>query len=1195
MYRDTVLNRFIVTFSLSVTLLYPLRSQAQEKIKTASASSDHNPGAVVEKITENSSAEKAGVQAGDLLLRWVRGDAKGEIASPFDVSQIEIEQAPRGTITLEGLRGTEKHTWVLTPGAWGLKTRPNLPSNLISLYQEGRDLAKTGKLTEAAERWRSAASQVDHSAPAWLHLWLLFHAANALAGGHQWKETNAAYEEVIAQAADAGPKIKGDLLQAWAEAFRQQRDWANAEKYFQQAAEENQKLSPESMLLAETFDGMGLSALQHGDLTGAEKYYSQAQAIQQKLAPGSLNLAKSLNNLGLLARRHGDLTHAKEYFDQALDIRTKLAPDSLDVADSLNNLGTVAWSHGDLAATGNYYQQSLAIRQKLAPGSLDVATSLSNLGTVAWKRGDLATAEEYFNQSLEIREKLNPGSLDVAASLTNLGSLTWRRGNLAKAEEYGLQAIAIQKKLAPSSLEVAVNLNNLGLVVENRGDLTKAQEYFDQALEIREKLAPGSLEVASVLNNLGDVAWERADLNKAEEYHRRALDIRQKLAPDSLDVATSLSNLGTVAWDRRDLAKAEEYGRQALAIKQKQAPDSLTLAETLTVLGGVARDRGDMAKAEEYYRQVLPIWEKLAPENKDYAETLAALARLMLRKQQIDAALPLFEKALTALEGQAAHLGGSEDVRSNFRAQYLGCYQDYIDLLIRQKQPEQAFQVLERSRARTMLEMLAEAHIDVHRGVDAALLERERSLAADLTAKFNGRIRLLSGPHSDEQAAAVNQEIEKLLAQQKDTREQIRASSPAYTSLTQPHSLSTKEVQQLLDGDTLLLAYSLGDERSYVFAVTQDSLAVYPLPKSTEIEEATRRAYEELSVNSPATGYESTVALSRTLLGAVAERLGKKRLVIIADGALQYVPFAALRTSQGAPLIAEHEIVNLPSASTLAVLRKETETRTRAPKQVAVLADPVFDSNDERLKPAAPNDLRKKDPAKNENSTVATGTQPAIVEDSTADLLTRSAADLGMTAKGTLYLPRLLSTRQEAKSILAVTQAGQALEALDFDASRATATSPTLAQYRIVHFATHGLVNSTHPELSGLVLSLVNLQGEPQNGFLDLQDIYNLNLPADLVVLSACETALGHRIQGEGLVGLTRAFMYAGAPRVVASLWRVPDRATAELMKQFYTAMLVESLPPAAALRKAQITLSKEKRWSAPYYWAGFTLQGEWK
>src|SRR5260370_10370868 len=275
----------------------------------------------------------------------------------------------------------------------------------------------------------------------------------------------------------------------------------------------------------------------------------------------------------------------------------------------------------------------------------------------------------------------------------------------------------------------------------------------------------------------------------------------------------------------------------------------------------------------------------------------------MLRKQQFDAAVPLFEQALRALEGQTAHLGGSEDVRSNFRAQYLGCYQDYIDLLIRQKQPEQAFQVLERSRARTMLEMLAEAHIDVHRGVDAALLERERSLAADLTAKFNGRIRLLSSPHSDEQPAAVNREIEKLLPQQKDTKEQIQASSPAYTALTQPHSLSAKEVQQLLDGDTLLLSYSLGDERSYLFAVTQDSLAVYPLPKSTAIEEATRSAYEELSVNSPAARYESTAALSRTLLGAVAGHLGKKRLVITPDCTLQFAPFPPRPTSTANPLI----------------------------------------------------------------------------------------------------------------------------------------------------------------------------------------------------------------------------------------------------------------------------------------------------
>jgi CHAT domain-containing protein len=154
---------------------------------------------------------------------------------------------------------------------------------------------------------------------------------------------------------------------------------------------------------------------------------------------------------------------------------------------------------------------------------------------------------------------------------------------------------------------------------------------------------------------------------------------------------------------------------------------------------------------------------------------------------------------------------------------------------------------------------------------------------------------------------------------------------------------------------------------------------------------------------------------------------------------------------------------------------------------------------------------------------------------------------------------------------------------------------PALSQYRIVHFATHGLLNSEHPEFSGLVFSLVNERGKAQDGFLQLQDIYNLNLSADLVVLSSCETALGKEISGEGLVGLTRGFMYAGATRVVASLWNVSDAATARLMADFYRAMEHDGLRPAAALRSAQIQMWKQKRWSSPYFWAAFQIQGEWR
>jgi CHAT domain-containing protein len=335
--------------------------------------------------------------------------------------------------------------------------------------------------------------------------------------------------------------------------------------------------------------------------------------------------------------------------------------------------------------------------------------------------------------------------------------------------------------------------------------------------------------------------------------------------------------------------------------------------------------------------------------------------------------------------------------------------------------------------------------------------------------------------------------------------------------------------------------------------------------------------------------------LSKILLGPAANLLGKKRLVIVADGALQYVPFATLPVPDtlrldesrrvavspsprvgSVSLIEDHEIVNLPSASVLAVLRQEQRGRKQADASVAVVADPVFSADDARLSSRGDNSRSNGD-----------GPETFIGRYGS---LERSARDAGIDG-----FRRLRFTRVEAMAITGLVPADRALNALDFKASRTTALSSDLSRYRIVHFATHGLLNAEHPELSGLVLSLVDERGRPQDGFLQLHDVYGLKLGADLVVLSGCETALGKEMRGEGLIGLTRGFMYAGAPRVVASLWRVDDRATAELMKRFYERMLKEGLPPAAALRAAQVSMLKEKRWSAPQYWAAFTLQGEWR
>jgi CHAT domain-containing protein len=305
-----------------------------------------------------------------------------------------------------------------------------------------------------------------------------------------------------------------------------------------------------------------------------------------------------------------------------------------------------------------------------------------------------------------------------------------------------------------------------------------------------------------------------------------------------------------------------------------------------------------------------------------------------------------------------------------------------------------------------------------------------------------------------------------------------------------------------------------------------------------------------------------------------------RRLVVVADGALHYVPFAALPLPAEAKtppqtLNARYEVVNLPSVSALAALRKQLQGRPPAERLLAVFADPVFDDKDPRVYAAV---------------AAKTGGGPGRIEKAQLANALHGAGFRGDA------LGRLLDSRREAEAIIQLAKGrGAVVKKLDFDANRDQLLNGELGQYRILHFATHGLLNTQQPELSGLAFSLVDAGGQPRNGFVRLHDIYNLDLNADLVVLSACQTGLGQEVKGEGLIGLTRGFMYAGARRVVASLWQVDDEATAEFMRHFYAAMLQNNDTPAAALRRAQWQMQRSRRWRAPYYWAAFTLQGEWR
>jgi CHAT domain-containing protein len=495
----------------------------------------------------------------------------------------------------------------------------------------------------------------------------------------------------------------------------------------------------------------------------------------------------------------------------------------------------------------------------------------------------------------------------------------------------------------------------------------------------------------------------------------------------------------------------------------------------------------------------------------------------------------------------------------------------------------QALQISERSRARGLVELLTEAHADIRKGVDPKLLAEEQQLQQKIDSTAKRLQELPDNPQTQAQRGKLKLELDNLLSQQEELKTKIRITSPKYAALKYPQALTLPQIQQQLDKDTLLLEYSLGKKHSYLWAVTPNSVDTYELPAKEQIENAAKEFRQNLQLRY---GSLAENKLSQIILAPVANKLGHKRLVIVADGLLQIIPFAGLsditpNNNKAAaqrkyqPLIVNHEIVNLPSITTIATQRQELRGRKSAPKTLAILADPVFDANDTRVtgKPDTPVpdlDLRAQ-------------IQQAYLE--------RAARSFNRDRWG-----RLNGTRNEANTILKLVNETDKLQAFDFDANYNWATSKQLSQYRFLHFATHGFADKDEPELSGIVLSLVDKRGLPTpQGYLRLGDIFNQDYPADLVVLSACETGLGKDVQGEGLIGLTRGLMYAGAQRVAVSLWEVDDNATAELMQEFYFQMLQKHKSPTVALREAQLKLWRNPNWNKPSYWAAFTLQGEWR
>jgi CHAT domain-containing protein/predicted negative regulator of RcsB-dependent stress response len=954
-----------------------------------------------------------------------------------------------------------------------------------------------------------------------------------------------------------------------------------------------------------------------GDIHFALSQYPQALAHYTKALSLGVRSGDPLARLAALAGvgyvhiYAGDKQKALSYAQEMLDLVGRAEPGERDSADyrrakarALNIMGEVYYSFGQRRKSIELFDLALPLWTDVGERA-GQALALLNLGYSYSDLGNPQIASEYFQRSLALWQSIDDGR-GAALARTALGGTYSTLGEEQLALNLHRQA-AEHFRAAGDKQGAAAALNGLASVYYDLKEYQAALDSYVEALRLYEAI--GNRDFTALNKFLvGRIFYQKGEIEQALIYYQQSLDLSRE-AKSRVVEAHALRGLGTAYFARGDATRALTQFEAALNI-YREGGNRRSQAYALNDIGHVYASSGDLPKALAAYAEALRIMREIR-DRRGEALTLFNTAKAELDGGNLTAALSLVQDSLVISESLRTKVSNSR-LRTSYFASVNEHYELCIRVLMRlhAQQPGKGFDAAalvasERARSRSLLDSLFQEKIQLQTGQANELLRREQELLRELDDRAEYQARLLSGKPAGEEVERVSQEIRGLTMEYDDFRSRLREQSPHLATLTQPAQISAEDIQAVLkdDDDTLLLEFALGDECSYLWLVSPDGIKGYELPDRSTIEGLARRVYDLLTVRqsmpkrptpvdeerlraSDAEYWRQSAALSTMLLGPVSERLGSKRLLIVTDGFLKYIPFEALPSPGRAPddagaaapelLFFNHEIVGLPSALTLTALRSEKRPAGDAGKSIAVIADPVFEKDDPRVLVS-----------------MAGVEAPAGGTARGGGGLDNSLRDFGEQGDRPV-ISRLPSTLREAKAIEKAAPPGSVMLATGFDATKELVVNRGLSGYGIVHFATHGLLNSASPELSGVVLSLVNERGASRDGFLRLHNIYNMELSTDLVVISGCRTGLGRNVKGEGVVGLASGFMYAGAKSVVSSLWKVDDDATAELMSHFYAAMLKDRLKPAAALRTAKRKIWEQERWRAPFYWAAFTLQGEY-
>ncbi len=914
-------------------------------------------------------------------------------------------------------------------------------------------------------------------------------------------------------------------------------------------AEEKELVTAE---LARALISQGNRFLNQGSYPQALAVFRLAQSIGEQIGDKA-EIVNALNSIGAVYYQQGNYAQALEHYQESLTSGETLGDKAL-IARALHNIGAVHESQDNYVKAVEYYQKSLGTREAL--GDKDrVARTLNNIGIVHSKQGNYAQALEHYQKSLAIFEAIG-NKAGIALALNNIGLDHYKQGNYVQALEYLQKGLAMFEA-SGSKTGLALPLVNIGMIHDAQGDYVKALEYYQKSLAMFEAFGDKA-GIAVSLSNIGHLHSRQDNYVHALEYLQKSLAMREALGSKA-GIASTLDNIGHLHSRQGNYAQALEFFRKSLAMREALG-NKAGIARTLKNIGFAHEKQGHYSQSLEFAERAAALARQPGGIETLWRARLTAGTAYRALNQPAKAR-QAFDEAITTIETMRAQVAGGEQEQQRFFESKVSPYHAMVELLIAQNNTAEALTYAEHAKSRVLLDVLYSGRINVTKAMTGEEQEQERKLN-NLLVSLNAQIYRESLRQQPDQArlAELKSQLQKARLEFEAFETSLYAAHPELkTQRGAAQPLRLEEASALLpDAKTALLEFVVAEEKTYLFVLTKQTTAavkVYPLEiKQKDLTDRVERFRQMISTldnrfSGPAR------ELYDLLLKPAAEQLrGKTRLVIVPDGPLWELPFQALRTPLNRYLIEDQTILYVPS---LTVLREMIKSRGKEAKSFAT-----------------PTLLALGNPALGKETLSRV---KAVLMDERLDPLPE--AERQVRTLGRMYgsSRSKVYVGAEAREERFKSEAGD---------------------YRILHLATHGILNDRSPMYSYVLLAQTGETGK-EDGLLEAWELMKLDLKADLAVLSACETARGRVGKGEGMIGLTWALFVAGVPATVVSQWKVRSDSTTELMVEFHRRLKTRPAGSpsrkavAEALREAALKLTGDRRYRHPFHWAGFVVVGD--